>query len=82
MIFYEFFCKGPSALHKYALTAVRWLRIQFSTKILSPRRGCGRVGVASGPGNFSLEVGNYDKESGTEEDGFDKWFELFEEGQG
>ena len=58
---------------------MRWLRIQFSTKILSPRRGCGRVGVASGPGIFSLEVGNYDKESGTEEDGFDKWFELFEE---
>ena len=35
------------------------LRIQFSTKIVSPRRGCGRVGVASGPGNFSWDVGNY-----------------------
>ena len=35
------------------------LRIQFSTKILSPRRGSGRVGVASGPEKISWEVGNY-----------------------
>ena len=39
--------------------AVR-LRIQFSTKLLSTRRGCGKVGVTSGPGNFSCEVGNYE----------------------
>ena len=26
---------------------------------MSPRRGCGRVGVASGPGKNSWEVGNY-----------------------
>ena len=25
LIFYDFFCEGPSALHKYVLTAVRGL---------------------------------------------------------
>ena len=32
--------------------------------MLSPRRGCGQVGVASGPGKFSWEVGNYAIEVG------------------
>ena len=27
--------------------------------IVTKKRGCGRVGVVSGPGNFSWEVGNY-----------------------
>ena len=28
-IFYELFCKGPFAIRKYALTAVRGLRVEF-----------------------------------------------------
>ena len=30
MVFYELFCEGPSALRKYALTAVRGLRGHFT----------------------------------------------------
>ena len=48
-----------SSRGEYLKQTASCLKIQFSTKILSPRRGCGRVGVASGPGNFSWEVGNY-----------------------
>ena len=35
------------------------LRIHFSTKILSLRRGSGGVGVGSGPEKNSWEIGNY-----------------------
>ena len=34
LIFYELFCKGPSALRKYALTAVRGLKAIVTSTIV------------------------------------------------